>query len=207
MAIKQGWDFEASHGFTASAGKTIVQGYARGGGVRKPMNLHLKKGALHSSLGVKQGSKIPVSKIKAAESSSSPLLRKRAQFADNARKWQHKAEGGVVQSDDKGKLGPDLNVRFPGNHLAYKAGGKVQDDACGGPVMKAKGGMMRPPGMPRSPVVGMKRTRNPRGMAGGMSKPMPAVPGLPAGGAGPMGVPGKPGSPPRVLAKGGKARC
>lgn len=146
MAIKQGWDFEASSGFTGSAGQTIVRGYARGGVVKK-------------------------------------------------------AKGGPVQGE-RGKLGPDLNVKFPGNHLAYKAGGKVQGDARGGSVKLAKGGMPRPPGMPRAPVVGMKRTRHAPGM-----KSMPGVPGLPAGGAGPMGVPGKPGSPPRVLAKGGKAKC
>lgn len=201
MAIKQGWDFEASHGFSGSAGKTIVQGYARGGTVSKPMNLHLKKGALHKDLGVPQGQKIPASKLASAKNSSSPLERKRANFAINAKKWQHKAEGGTVQSDERGKLGPDLNVKFPGNHLAYQQGGKVQGDAKGGKVCLARGGMPRPPGMPRAPVVGMKRTRHAPG-----GKSMPGVPGLPSGGAGPMGVPGKPGSPPR-LSRGGKAKC
>lgn len=151
MAIKQGWSFGKEHGFTGSAGQTMVKGYARGGGVKG-------------------------------------------------------AEAG------KGKLGPDLNVKFPGNHLAYKKGGFVNaketdmDAKRGGPIHKAKGGMARPPGMPRAPVLGMKRTRHPPGMPGGMGNSMPQVPGLPAAGAAPMGVPGAPGSPPRVMAKGGKTR-
>lgn len=50
----------------------------------KPQN----KGKLHRRLGVPQGEKIPVSKIKAAENSSSPSLRSEAQFVDNARSWK-----------------------------------------------------------------------------------------------------------------------
>lgn len=57
--------------------------------MRKPMNLHLKKGALHRALGVKQGRKIPKSRIQSALHSHSKLLRKRAQFAANAAKWHH----------------------------------------------------------------------------------------------------------------------
>lgn len=57
---------------------------------RKPLNLHLKKGALHKELGVKQGNKIPQDKLKAALHSGSPLERKRANFAVNASKWNHK---------------------------------------------------------------------------------------------------------------------
>lgn len=54
---------------------------------QKPMNLHLKKGALHDDLGIPQGQKIPVSKLEAAAESHDPLVRKRAHFALNARKW------------------------------------------------------------------------------------------------------------------------
>lgn len=39
-------------------------------------------GALHKSLHVKEGEKIPVSKIKKAEHSKNPTLRKRAVLAD-----------------------------------------------------------------------------------------------------------------------------
>lgn len=46
-----------------------------------------KKGALHKSLGVPKGKKIPMDKIQKAEHSKSPLLRKRAQLADTLRKF------------------------------------------------------------------------------------------------------------------------
>lgn len=56
----------------------------------KPLNLHLKKGALHKELHVSEGSKIPHDKLKSALGSKSPLERKRAQFAENASHWHHK---------------------------------------------------------------------------------------------------------------------
>lgn len=49
---------------------------------------NLKKGALHRDLGVKQGQKIPASKL-SIKSSDSPLERKRKQFAINAKKFKH----------------------------------------------------------------------------------------------------------------------
>lgn len=54
--------------------------------------IHIKrshKGLLHKKLGVPAGEPIPESKIKAAEHSSSPSLRREAQFADNAKKFNH----------------------------------------------------------------------------------------------------------------------
>lgn len=53
------------------------------------LKLHLKKGALHKDLGIASGKKIPLSAEKKAVKSNSPLKRKRAQFAINARKWHH----------------------------------------------------------------------------------------------------------------------
>lgn len=53
----------------------------------KPMNLNLKEGALHKALGVKSDKKIPEGKLESALGSKSPLMRKRAQFAENASKW------------------------------------------------------------------------------------------------------------------------
>lgn len=53
------------------------------------LNLHLKKGALHKALGVAQGHKISQAKLRKAINSTSPLMRKRAQFAINAKKWKH----------------------------------------------------------------------------------------------------------------------
>ena len=57
--------------------------------MRKPMKLHLKKGALHKALGVSAGKKIPVSRLEAAKNSDSALMRKRANFALTAAKWHH----------------------------------------------------------------------------------------------------------------------
>ncbi len=45
------------------------------------------KGLLHEDLGVPQNKPIPLSRLMAAEQSPDPKIRKRAQFADNARKF------------------------------------------------------------------------------------------------------------------------
>lgn len=58
--------------------------------MRPKMQLHLKKGALHRSLGVKQGNKIPHQDLVSAAHSPNTLTRKRAQFALNAAKWHDK---------------------------------------------------------------------------------------------------------------------
>lgn len=44
-------------------------------------------GQLHRDLGVKQGEKIPAAKLQAAKHSSNPAVRKRANFAFNAKSW------------------------------------------------------------------------------------------------------------------------
>ena len=50
----------------------------------------LKKGALHKSMGIPGDKKIPVARLNKAAGSDSELTRKRAQFALNARHWNHK---------------------------------------------------------------------------------------------------------------------
>jgi hypothetical protein len=45
-------------------------------------DIHMKKGALRKALKVKEGEKIPQSKLKKAEHSASPLMRKRANLAE-----------------------------------------------------------------------------------------------------------------------------
>lgn len=50
----------------------------------------MKKGALHKELGVKQGEKIPASKLKKAEKSESPTLKKRAVLAETLGKLKKK---------------------------------------------------------------------------------------------------------------------
>jgi hypothetical protein len=51
----------------------------------KPAN----RGKLHQQLGVPQAEKIPAGKLAAALHSTSETLRKRAQFAQNAKSWNH----------------------------------------------------------------------------------------------------------------------
>ncbi len=66
---------------------------ARGGSIHiKPSH----KGLLHKDTHTKAGEKIPESKIKKAEKSSNPAVRKRAVFAENAKHWSKKADGGGV---------------------------------------------------------------------------------------------------------------
>lgn len=45
-------------------------------------DMHMKKGALHKDLGVPAGKKIPASKLKKAEHSKKPKVRKRANLAE-----------------------------------------------------------------------------------------------------------------------------
>ena len=49
----------------------------------------LKKGALHKALGVKQGKKLTMAQLEKAKNSENLLMRKRATFALNAKKWKH----------------------------------------------------------------------------------------------------------------------
>lgn len=51
------------------------------------------KGALHRSLHVPSGKKIPISKLHQAEHSKSPTLRKRARLAETLRGFHHKSQG------------------------------------------------------------------------------------------------------------------
>lgn len=50
----------------------------------------LKKGGLHKALGIKQGEKIPASKLQAHKNSSNEHMRKMIQFAINAKHWNKK---------------------------------------------------------------------------------------------------------------------
>lgn len=59
---------------------------ARGGGI------HIKeshKGLLHKDTGTAKGKKIPEAKLEKAAHSSDPKVKKRAVFAENAKKWKH----------------------------------------------------------------------------------------------------------------------
>jgi hypothetical protein len=52
--------------------------------------MHMKKGALHKELGVKEGKKIPEKKLEKAEKSSNPTLRKRAILAETLKHMKKK---------------------------------------------------------------------------------------------------------------------
>ena len=57
---------------------------------QKPIKIaKSKEGSLHTALGVPQGQPIPASKLAAAANSKDPALRKKAQFAINARGFNH----------------------------------------------------------------------------------------------------------------------
>jgi len=58
----------------------------------KKGGIHIKKshrGLLRKHLGTKKGKKIPLSKLR-IKKTDSKAIRKRKQFAINARKWHHK---------------------------------------------------------------------------------------------------------------------
>lgn len=59
----------------------------------KSSGIHIKpshEGLLHEDLGVKKGKPIPAKKLAVAKNSDDPAVRKRAVFAENAKKWHHK---------------------------------------------------------------------------------------------------------------------
>jgi hypothetical protein len=59
-------------------------------------SIHIKKhheGLLHQDLNVPAGQPIPAAKLERALHSSDPTERKRAQFAKNARHFQHPKKG------------------------------------------------------------------------------------------------------------------
>lgn len=56
------------------------------------MDIHIKKsheGLLHKNLGVSKKKKLTMDQIMSALHSQDPDVRKRANFARNARKWKH----------------------------------------------------------------------------------------------------------------------
>lgn len=75
------------------------EGYAKGGIAIKPSH----EGLLHKNLGVPVVSPIPSGKLEKATHSSDPAVKKRAIFAENAKHWNHKADGGVVESTGTAK--------------------------------------------------------------------------------------------------------
>jgi hypothetical protein len=129
------------------------------------MSIHIKpshKGLLHKNLGVKQGEPIPASKLK-IKSTDSPAVKKRKQFAINAKHFHHAKEGIDLQDPNYGNIAegaltaidmlpPTQNIQQPvirpivqTNPLAYgnnsqaifKKGGKIMYDKGGKTEEKA----------------------------------------------------------------------
>jgi hypothetical protein len=59
---------------------------------RAPMKLYVKKNQLHKDLGKAPGARITAADI-AKEKSKGGVYAKRAQFAENVRKWDHSGKG------------------------------------------------------------------------------------------------------------------
>jgi hypothetical protein len=59
---------------------------------RAPMKLDLKKNKMHKDVGKAPGAKITQADI-AKEKSKGGVFAKRAQFAENAKKWNHSSGG------------------------------------------------------------------------------------------------------------------
>lgn len=63
---------------------------------RAKARIHIKashKGELHKDLGVPAGQPIPAGKLEKALDSNNPAVRKRAQFAENAKHFNHHHKG------------------------------------------------------------------------------------------------------------------
>jgi hypothetical protein len=61
----------------------------RGGAAKWVQGAIKRPGALHESLGVPEGEKIPDAKLEKAEKSSNPTLRKRAVLAETMKHFKH----------------------------------------------------------------------------------------------------------------------
>jgi hypothetical protein len=99
-------------------------GMCRGGAMAKGGKIgHIKKGALHKELGVPEGKKLTSKELSKAKHSESPLERKRATFAENAKHWDHKAKGG--KHSDEAEDRKLIHKLVKSAYLKKENGGKV----------------------------------------------------------------------------------
>jgi hypothetical protein len=98
-----------------------------------------KRGSLRKHLGVSEGQKIPASKL-SIKSGDSPAIRKKKQFAINARKWNHElggmlyANGGTLVAGPVVDGKPALQLRAYGGKIpagAMSAGVRVEKEHSG----------------------------------------------------------------------------
>lgn len=71
-----------------------------------------KVGSLHKALGVPKGEKIPASKLK-IKSTDSPAIKKKKQFAINAKKFKHEDGGEIDMFPNGGTTNPPIYVTDP----------------------------------------------------------------------------------------------
>jgi len=142
------------------------------------------KGALHKSLGVPAGEKIPEKKLEKAEHSKNPKLAKRARLAETLKSMHRTAKfgggglSGLNMGPAKAAGGPAKGKGRTTIAININAGAKPQDQmGAGMPGM--------PPGMPpRSPGgIPVPMGMPPAGGAppAGIPMPMPAPPAMPQG--------------------------
>ena len=179
------------------------------------------KGALHKSLHVPAGEKIPEKKLKKAEHSSNPKLAKRARLAETL-KGLHRATGGKASHPDVAEDKALIKKMVKGEALKHrKHGGEVPGNnevtgtrPTGGRMARATGGKTGKGKTNINIIIGRGHEGQ---QPGGMMPPMPAPPmggippmgpppGMPAGGPpmppAPMGPP--PGMPPMGRKTGGR---
>lgn len=124
-------------------------------------------GALHKSLGVPQGEKIPAKKLAKAEHSENPKLAKRARLAETL-KGLHKKDGGKVGGIPDG-------TRPVAGRLARKGGGRTKGKTNVNIIITQPGGMSRP--MP--PPMALPPPGGPVGLHQGVPPPVMAPAGAP----------------------------
>lgn len=71
-----------------------------------------KKGTLHDALDIPRDEKIPASKLK-VKSSDSPSLKKKKQFAINAKKWKHADYGDTIPMENPYMFGTNRRPNIP----------------------------------------------------------------------------------------------
>lgn len=85
-------------------------------------------GLLREQLGAAKGKPIPAKKLAKAAHSDNPVEKKRAVFAENAKKWNHgdkgKPSAGPVASPNKPK-NPDGNPGYHGSTKEYEHAGST----------------------------------------------------------------------------------
>jgi len=135
----------------------------------------LKKGALHKELGISEDKTIPAKKLEHAANSDDETLRKRAQFAINAKKWHH-AEGDVIPHEEK------MNEIYKAMGIKkYADGGSVPPPTPAGP-----------PAPPSQNDPGFwDQIKSVLGQVGGtLSNALPTMPGVAQGTADIAATPG-----------------